>query len=183
VALRALQLGIPCGGWCPKGRKAEDGPIPDRYPLQETLSGRYPVRTRLNVRDSDGTLILTVGIPSGGTALTIRIASEMGRPHLVVDLVPNPSQETVRNWITENRIKTSNVAGPRESSNPGIHSAAMEFLRLVFSDHRTPDILHPPIGQRQIGDRTYMRRVEAYTVYGIGEPQPCTRRSGYLLSS
>lgn len=70
----ALQLGIPCGGWCPKGRKAKDGPIPDRYPLKETESGSYPVRTEMNVRDSDGTLILTWGRPTGGTALTVRLA-------------------------------------------------------------------------------------------------------------
>jgi len=66
----ALSLNIPCGGWCPKGRKSEDGPIPERYPLQETDSASYPVRTEMNVRDSDGTLILTWGRPTGETALT-----------------------------------------------------------------------------------------------------------------
>src|SRR5436305_1193025 len=67
----ALELGIPCSGWCPRGRRAEDGTIPPRYPLQETRSLAYPVRTRWNVRDSDGTLILTRGRPDRGTALTI----------------------------------------------------------------------------------------------------------------
>ena len=61
----ALQLGIPCGGWCPKGRKSEDGPIPNRYPLRETGSTSYPIRTAKNVLVSDGTLVLTIGPPMG----------------------------------------------------------------------------------------------------------------------
>src|SRR5437870_9182944 len=82
----ALELGLPCGGWCPKRRRAEDGPIPERYPLTETSSRAYPQRTRCNVLDSDGTLILTRGRPTGGTALTIQIAAESGKPYFVVDL-------------------------------------------------------------------------------------------------
>src|SRR6266571_9073801 len=63
----ALELGIPCGGWCPRGRRAEDGIIPERYPLIETPTTAYPQRTERNVRDSDGTLVLTVGRADGGT--------------------------------------------------------------------------------------------------------------------
>src|SRR5947199_5509021 len=66
----ALELGLPCGGWCPRGRRAEDGPIPAHYPLCETRSPIYPVRARWNVRDSDATLILTRGRADRGTALT-----------------------------------------------------------------------------------------------------------------
>jgi len=73
----ALELGIPCGGWCPKGRKAEDGPIDAHYPLQETGSTSYRVRTERNVRQSDGTLVLTMGKVKGGTALTIKFAQNM----------------------------------------------------------------------------------------------------------
>jgi hypothetical protein len=72
----ALALNIPCGGWCPKGRKAEDGPIPERYPLQETSSADYRVRTEKNVTDSDGTLILTRGPVTGGTAYTVIVSHE-----------------------------------------------------------------------------------------------------------
>jgi hypothetical protein len=82
----ARELGLPCGGWCPKGRRAEDGPIPARYPLVETASASYPQRTRQNVLDADGTLILTMTPPTGGTALTIRIAEGNDKPYLVVDL-------------------------------------------------------------------------------------------------
>ena len=60
-----LAWGLPIGGWCPRGRTAEDGPIPARYPLRETESAKYDVRTRRNVRDSDGTLILTARRPRG----------------------------------------------------------------------------------------------------------------------
>ena len=73
----ALKVGIPCGGWCPKGRKAEDGAIPDRYPLTETSSASYPVRTEKNVNDSDGTLILKVGPVTGGTARTVKAAKKL----------------------------------------------------------------------------------------------------------
>jgi Circularly permutated YpsA SLOG family len=69
----ALELGIPCGGWCPKGRRAEDGAIPDKYPVEENDSPEYPPRTARNVRAADGTLILTRGTPDRGTALTVRI--------------------------------------------------------------------------------------------------------------
>jgi len=62
----AMELNIPIGGWCPKGRKAEDGPIADKYPLQETTSGDYRVRTEKNVKDSEGTIIFTIGKPTGG---------------------------------------------------------------------------------------------------------------------
>src|SRR5947209_11260398 len=69
----ALELGLPCGGWCPKGRRSEGGRIPERYPLRETTSAAYPARTRRNVLYSDGTLVLTNGPPTGGTALTIEL--------------------------------------------------------------------------------------------------------------
>src|SRR3954447_23558628 len=82
----ALALGIPCGGWCPKGRKAEDGPIPERYPLTETPSGSYSQRTRWNVRDADATLILTWGQPTSGTLLTVNACRGTDKPHLVLDL-------------------------------------------------------------------------------------------------
>src|SRR5947199_9268484 len=91
----ALELGIPCRGWCPKGRLAEDGPIPERYPLEETTLPVYPQRTEWNVRDSDGTLVLTIGTalaPGGsGTALTIQLARRQKRPDLMVKLKDHPA--------------------------------------------------------------------------------------------
>jgi hypothetical protein len=128
----ALKLGLPCGGWCPKGRRAEDGPIPERYPVLETSSLAYPRRTARNVRDSDGTLVLTCGRPDRGTALTLRLAQRYKKPLLVLDLDEAPEPAEVRQWIEVQQIRVLNVAGPRESSSPGIHEKAFGFLYSVF---------------------------------------------------
>lgn len=125
----ALECGLHCGGWCPRGRRAEDGRIARRYPLRETPSDRYAQRTAWNVRDSDGTLILTRGDPTGGTALTLRIAKSHGRPVLVVDLARSRAVMPAVLWTENHEIHTLNVAGPRESTCPGIGVAAMQFLR------------------------------------------------------
>ena len=124
----ALALGLPCGGWCPRGRKAEDGPIDARYPLRETPSADYPQRTEWNVRDADGTLVLTRGRPSGGTALTIALARRLGRPCLVLDLAASPDPDELRQWMEAEGVSLLNVAGPRESQHPGIQNDARAFL-------------------------------------------------------
>jgi hypothetical protein len=124
----ALALGFPCGGWCPRGRLAEDGPIDSRYPLRETPSADYPQRTEWNVRDSDGTLILTRGRPSGGTAFTIALARRLRRPLLVLDLERGPDPAKVPRWVEEKEVAVLNVAGPRESQQPGIREEAYAFL-------------------------------------------------------
>jgi hypothetical protein len=129
----ALELGFPCGGWCPKGRRSEDGPIPERYPLRETVSSVYPERTRRNVLDSDGTLVLTDGPPTGGTALTIELANRHGKPCLVLDLADRPEPEAVRNWAQAHDVHVLNVAGPRASEKPGIYSQAAQFLRQTLT--------------------------------------------------
>ncbi len=125
----ALELGLPCGGWCPRGRLAEDGPIAERYPLQETESADYAERTRLNVRDSGGTLVLTRGRPEGGTALTLRLARAMRRPLMVVHMGRGAAAHGVRAWIEAKGIATLHVAGPRESTVPGIHAEAAAFMK------------------------------------------------------
>ena len=128
----ALAIGIDCGGWCPKHRRAEDGRIPRRYPLVEADSPNYAARTALNARDSDGTLILAPGALTGGTSLTREIAQRYGRPLFVVDLNEDPDFEAVERWLANNRIRTLNVAGPRESQQPGIHDRAVEYLQSLF---------------------------------------------------
>src|SRR5215472_15217202 len=95
----ALELGVPCGGWCPAGRTAEDGVIPTRYPVTELAGAGYVERTRKNVEDSDGTLIITFGEASGGTARTIEFCQELGRPHLIVDVDAVPLEEAVRRAV------------------------------------------------------------------------------------
>lgn len=128
----AIELGIAHGGWCPLGRLAEDGRIPDRYLLRETDSPDYADRTERNVLDSDATLILFRGRCSGGTELTRWHAVRHGRPHLAVNLESAMQAADIRRWLDENRVETLNVAGPRESYNPGIGAAARDFLLNVL---------------------------------------------------
>jgi hypothetical protein len=129
-----LELGIPCGGWCPHGRKAEDGPIPARYPLQETPTDEYAQRTEWNVRDSDGTLVLTRGEPRGGTALTIAMARRQGKPCLILDLDGLCGVREIHEWVKAQQIRVLNVAGPRESDNPGICLQASDALRRILGN-------------------------------------------------
>jgi hypothetical protein len=130
----AIELRVPCGGWCPKGRRAEDGPIALHYPLVETFSDTYPQRTRRNVEDSDGTLILTRGEPDRGTALTIELAGRMGKPLFVVDILAPQDVSVVRAWARKHHVKVLNVAGPRERTKPGVHAQAASYLRMLLGD-------------------------------------------------
>jgi hypothetical protein len=124
----ALAAGLEVGGWCPRGRRAEDGRIAARYPLRETPERAYAARTRANVRDSDATLVLNVGALEGGTAQTVRDAVALRRPYLVVDLADAPDVESARRWISARAVATLNVAGPRESRRPGVYALAREFM-------------------------------------------------------
>ncbi len=124
----ALERGVACGGWCPKGRLAEDGPIGAKYPVRETPSTEYAERTRWNVRDSDGTLVLTWGPPTDGTAFTVEMARELGKPCIVVDLAEGNDVAEAAAWVEANAINTLNVAGPRASKFPFIHNEAATFL-------------------------------------------------------
>lgn len=147
----ALELGISCGGWCPKGRRAEDGTIPESYPLKESPTANYAERTALNVKDSEGTLILSRGSLRGGTALTKTFAERYRRPFLVVDL-HNATTQQVHDWLEANSIRVLNVAGPRESSQPGIARQAAAFLRALFGNSS-------PTRKRVVASRTTRLRV------------------------
>jgi hypothetical protein len=127
----AMRRGFEVGGWCPKGRRAEDGTVPARFPLRETASERYKDRTRRNVKDSDATLILTRGRLKSGTAYTARAALELGKPFFVVKLGTTPL-EVARLWLIQNQPRRLNVAGPRESLQPGIGAAARRALAEIF---------------------------------------------------
>lgn len=123
----AIELGIPHGGKCPRGRLAEDGRIPNQYELSETESRRYSVRTEMNVVESDGTLIFYYGELSGGTNLTRRMAIKNGKPYFLFDFTGPPALDEVTQWIVEQQIETLNCAGPRESSCPGISSLTRQL--------------------------------------------------------
>ena len=105
-----LTLGLAVGGWCPRGRRAEDGPIPDRYPLVETPERNDPARTRRNIEDVDGTLILNRGTLDGGTALTAAHARQIGKPCLVVALEEGIEPATFRDWLAAHPIAMPNGA-------------------------------------------------------------------------
>jgi hypothetical protein len=136
-------LEIEHGGWCPRGRRAEDGPIAEDYLLQETSSPKYAVRTEQNVVDSDGTLILYRDQLAGGTLLTQRLANKHQRPLLTFDLTTlvdeaddegtDAAKTRVLDWLTEHSIAVLNIAGPRESTCQGINLQANHFLAVVFS--------------------------------------------------
>ena len=127
----AIDHGVPHGGWCPRGRIAEDGTLDSRYLLRETESEGYRQRTRKNVEDSDGTLILNLGELSDGSLATLRFAERLGRPCLVVqlDTLADPDAVgRVRDWLRDHHIEILNVAGPRESKRPGSYRATLAFL-------------------------------------------------------
>jgi len=127
----ALELKLPCGGYVPKGRLAEDGPIPYRYPMTESESGDYRVRTELNVVHSDATLILHRGPMFGGTLLTEELCRKNGKTAFAVDLAAGvePAVERIREFLKRQSPAVLNVAGPRESNSPGIYAASLAVLR------------------------------------------------------
>lgn len=129
-----IALGLPIGGWCPKGRRAEDGVIDGIYPLRETDGDAYAQRTELNVRDSDGTLIVAGGELSGGTALTEHYARHGRRPCLLVDPDDPEASRRIVTWIVQSDVFVLNVAGPRESNAPGIYEKAYALLRKALQN-------------------------------------------------
>lgn len=128
-----LALGIPHGGFCPSGRKAEDGVIPACYNLIEHESEGYPARTAANVESSDGTVIFTMGAMTPGSRLTMNICKNLGKPWLHVDLsTPGKKHDIILYFIMSNFITILNVAGSRESSAPGIQDCVETIMRRVI---------------------------------------------------
>ncbi|MBF0213786.1 MAG: putative molybdenum carrier protein [Magnetococcales bacterium] len=130
----AMSQGIPVGGWCPKGRKADDGPIGLHYPLRETPRSDYRQRTFWNMRDCDGTLIFHRGQVTGGTLLTWQFARSMPRLHRLINLNRPVDLEELRVWLEDQRIRVLNVAGPRERGNRGIYQQTIAFLEALTGD-------------------------------------------------
>ncbi len=132
----ALRHDFPHGGWCPKGRKSLDGPIPSRYLLTETPSSSYLQRTEWNVRDSDGTAVFTLEPEAtGGSLKTIQFARKHIRPVLHLSglgIGYSDPALLLQKFVDEHKIETLNVAGSRESKEPGIHAWVMEVLENAF---------------------------------------------------
>jgi len=127
----AIRLGIPHGGWIPKGRLAEDGPLPQRYRLQEMQSDSYPARTEQNVIDSDGTLIIARGKLTGGSDYTRKMTLKHRKQLLGIDLNLTGHYDAaslIVSWIKLQRVKILNVAGPRASKDPEIYRDVVTIL-------------------------------------------------------
>jgi hypothetical protein len=134
----AIAAGVPHGGWCPKGRLAEDGGIPDRYSLTEHASAAYIGRTEANVVDSDATLVFTPAAPTGGSLATIRLCEEHGKPWLAIQTGTTRMAEAVQQaaaWleslVTKEVVPKAlvlNIAGSRESNAPGVAAYVQEAV-------------------------------------------------------
>ena len=137
----AIALGIPHGGWLPRGRKAEDGPVPECYNLRELAYKNYRDRTKKNILDSDGTLIVSHGPLTGGSALTEALAIRHNRPclHLnMADISPDEAGVALERWLKKYSIATLNVAGPRASGEPRIYDMVKTLLlNLNWQHHET----------------------------------------------
>lgn len=131
----AIELGIPHGGWVPKGRKTEAGRLPDHYRVKEISSVSYPQRTLMNIIDSDGTLLVSHGKLSGGSALTKALAAKHRRPCLHIDLDSleiSDAAGAIINWLDAREIRVLNVAGSRASEDPAIYEETKKLLKVVI---------------------------------------------------
>ncbi|MAT71797.1 MAG: hypothetical protein CMJ58_19995 [Planctomycetaceae bacterium] len=120
----AIRAGLPHGGWCPRGRRAEDGPLPATYALQETPSRQYDQRTRWNIRDSDATVVFAMRAElSGGTRLTAELTDQLAKPLLVLtsdETGPLEAAVLLRQFLGDHKPARLNVAGPRASQEPEV---------------------------------------------------------------
>ncbi len=133
----AIKNDVPHGGWIPKGRMTESGPLPKKYQLLEMASQSYPERTEQNVLDSDGTLVVSHGRITGGTALTRELAEKHGKPCLLLDMDRHSLAEAVEQvstWVRNNDIGIMNVAGSRASHDPEIYQATFSVLDTFFKN-------------------------------------------------
>jgi len=127
----AMDSGIEIGGWCPRGRRAADGVIPEKYPLTETHGKNYQTRTKWNVCDSDATLIICRGEPTAGTVLTIQICKDIPKPYMVYQL-DDEDPSAVLKWLQGYNIDLLNIAGPRELKSRPVYDRTHKFLTSLF---------------------------------------------------
>lgn len=143
----AIEARVPHGGWCPKGRKAEDGRIPVRYQLVEHRSAHYQARTESNVIDSHATVVFTFGPPAGGSKKTVAFADMHERPCLCIDLAAMTDEDAAKavlEWLSPGGLicpgmpmvpinPVLNIAGSRESKAPGIQERVRRVMLLVLN--------------------------------------------------
>lgn len=134
----ALDLGLAAGGWVPKGRKADDGPVSPRYAVHETPSRDDSQGAEWNVRDTDATLVLATGRLLGAAETAVERAHKFEKPLLVVDLLQPRNLGSILYWLEYQKVSVLNVCGPRESEVPGIRGIAMEFLKDLLMAAKEP---------------------------------------------
>ena len=127
----AINLEIPHGGWCPKGRLAEDGKISSKYQLKETYSRMYAVRTRRNISQADATLIISPCPFIGGTLLAITETRHRNKPLFVV-YPTRANYVQIMEWLLTHRVSVLNVAGPRESEEPEIYLYTYKIVSKIL---------------------------------------------------
>jgi hypothetical protein len=163
----AIKLGIPHGGWVPKGRLAEDGPLPKSYRLQEMPSEGYPARTEQNVIDSDGTLIIARGKLTGGTDYTRKMTLKHRKQLLGIDLNLTGRYDAaslIASWIKLQKVKILNVAGPKASEDQEIYRDVLTILentiQILKDEERRTDVeskqlepSEPPKTVQEVVDR------------------------------
>jgi len=131
----ALESGVSVGGWCPQGRKAEDGPIAEKYPLQELPDSGYKKRTLKNVQDSDATVIIYFESISGGTEKTLLYCLNEKKPYLLIDggsITQDLASKQIKHFIDENQISLLNVAGPRASTEIRGYEYTKQVITLML---------------------------------------------------
>ena len=135
----ALECDIPHGGFCPKGRRALDGPLEEKYRLMETRTPLYSERTEKNLLAADGTLILYDGFLTGGTQLTHQLCQRNAKPLFVLNWndIPATVSREFNDWVDRFRFRTLNVAGPRDSSDHAIYKQALTILKQLQPAFRT----------------------------------------------
>ena len=132
----ALKNNTKCGGWCPEGRQADDGIIPPHYPVVEFDGAGYKERTRQNVIDSDGTVIIYFDTLSGGTEDTLLFCLIQKMPYLLIDaaeLSPERTAARIQKFVTGNSIRTLNIAGPRASGEPLAYPFSLKAMNCFLS--------------------------------------------------
>jgi hypothetical protein len=157
----ALKHALPHGGWCPKGRKAEDGPISSGYLLAESSSGNYLQRTEWNARDTDGTVIFTMKpAVSGGSKRTVEFAQKHVKPwlHLYPQMEREPS-EVLLEFVEKHQIQTLNVAGSRGSKEPELHAWVCEVLEATFFATDAQRVVAPAL--QHLGPEIEVTQVKA----------------------
>jgi len=136
----AIESEFPYGGWLPKGRKTECGPLPTKYQLQEMLKGGYPKRTEQNIKESDGTVIFTHQKLNGGSHLTASLAESWGKPWLHINLNQNDQTAailTLSEWLIKNKVEVLNVAGSRASKDQKIYDKVYQIIKAIILNKKS----------------------------------------------